>query len=795
MKKNLFLRLSTLILIWILLPSILVAASAVELVDDEALRNSLQQISQSLEDSKTENEVDGLLRDSLPPLKVKIQKCIDTSKNQTERLLTELKSLGESSAGDTFDIVDLREDLNIEIGRVKENNIDCKTLEKDYENLFKIATAKKRTLTNARLSEYSFSLVGSLREFPEKIPNLIQLSRKSFNLETSEQSSFNIWLIGFIVSAFGLGIGFLAKHYSNIWLHGRKGPGGKPPYEFNLLDSINAYFPWMLAGLIGLITFNNLNVNANQWSLPSRISFSVLLIAFTNFIFRWVNKENSPGDKLHFIDKNIPKVFTKRMSIAVIIFVIGFIIFGFSWFAQIPDPDLHLPYEICSIALGVSLIGILSLSGEFTDLKGRYRFLRVLLILASFIAIVAIITGYINAANYLLFASLTTLIAGLFLWVLLWCLEQAVDGIINGKTKTSYKLRASLGIRAEETSSELGWLRLITGFGMWASFGLFLLFVWDFTDRAIPKVKLLATDGFQLSENSRFIPKNILIGLAVFALVLSISVWLKARLERQWLRNIGMERGSRDAVVTLTGYLGMIIAVIMGLTAAGVSFTGLALVAGALSVGIGFGLQNIVNNFISGLILLFERPIHAGDYITVGDVEGTVKRISIRSTEIETLERTNVIVPNSELISGQVTNWVLHDSFGVIRIPIGVAYGSDVELTKQILLEVTHAHPEIVARPNLQQPNVRFKSFGDSSLNFMIVALTKNINKRFDVISDINFSIDEKFREHNIEIPFPQRDLHIRSNTSSADTVMPELFKARKGEATEVVEVDAKEDK
>ena len=794
MKKNLFLRLSTLILIWILLPSFLVAASAVELVDDVAIQNTIEETRTALELASKEESVDQI-RIELLDLKNQISKCISKTQTSVQVLNTDLESLGAYSIGESKEVQDTRDKLFIDLARMKESNFNCKKSEADIDSLMKLSSTKKSELTTERLTEYSFSMLGSIGAFPEKIPSLIQRSKNSLNIESTEQSSFNIWIIGLMASVFGLGIGYLAKHYSNTWLQRRTGPGGKPPYEFNLLDSINTYLPWILAGLIGLITFNNLNFNENQLSLPTKVSFAILIIAFTNFIFRWVKKENSPGDKLHLIDKNIPKVFTKRMSIAVIIFVIGFIIFGFSWFAQIPEPDLRLLYEICSIALAVSLIGILSLSGKFTDLKGRYRFLRVLLILASFIAIVAIITGYINAANYLLFASLTTLIAGLFLWVLLWGLEQAVDGIINGKTKTSYKLRASLGIRAEETSSELGWLRLIAGFGMWASFGLFLLFVWDFTDRAIPKVKLLATDGFQLSENSRFIPKNILIGLAVFAVVLSISVWLKARLERQWLRNIGMERGSRDAVVTLTGYLGMIIAVIMGLTAAGISFKGLALVAGALSVGIGFGLQNIVNNFISGLILLFERPIHAGDYITVGDVEGTVKRISIRSTEIETLERTNVIVPNSELISGQVTNWVLHDSFGVIRIPIGVAYGSDVELTKQILLEVTHAHPEIVARPNLQQPNVRFKSFGDSSLNFMIVALTKNINKRFDVISDINFSIDEKFREHNIEIPFPQRDLHIRSNTSSADTVMPELFKARKGETTEVVEVDAKEDK
>ena len=780
MKNKLFLRSLTLILSWILLPSFIIAASSVDVTSVADIKSSLNEVSEQLSSMQTEAEVGVLLRTALPPLKTKILNCIDQSKELTEELNTELQSLGESSNSESLEIFKLREELNSEIGTAVKINFECKELESKYDSLFELASDKKGELTTERLTEYSFSMFESVSQFPNNIPNLIQRSTNSFDIKSSEQSSFRNWVIGLFASLFGFGLGFLAKRYSNRWISSKTGPGGNPPFEFNLVDSINTYLPWMLAATFGFITFKNLNLDTAVWNFPSRASFALFIIAFTNFLFRWLKKENSPGDNLHFLDKDIPKALVKRMRIATIVGVVGLVIFGLRWLIDIPESELRLPYEITCIALALALIGILTLAGDFTDLKGRYRFLRFLLIVACSISIIAVIAGYINAANYLLFASLATFIAGLVLWVVLWCLEQTVDGIINGKTKTSYKLRASLGIRAEETSSELGWLRLLTGLGLWSSFGLFLLYVWDLTDRAIPQVKLLATDGFQLSESTRFVPKNILIGLFVFAVVLSISLWLKARLERQWLRNIGMDRGSRDAVVTLTGYLGMIIAIIMGMTAAGVSFSGLALVAGALSVGIGFGLQNIVNNFISGLILLFERPIHAGDYISVGNVEGTVKRISIRSTEIETLERTNVIVPNSELISGQVTNWVLHDSYGVIKIPVGVAYGSDTELVKQLLLEVTHAHSEIVARPNLQQPLVRFKSFGDSSLDFTIVALAKNINKRFDIISDINFEIDKKFREHNIEIPFPQRDLHVRSDSSEKETVVPEIFKERK---------------
>jgi small-conductance mechanosensitive channel len=193
------------------------------------------------------------------------------------------------------------------------------------------------------------------------------------------------------------------------------------------------------------------------------------------------------------------------------------------------------------------------------------------------------------------------------------------------------------------------------------------------------------------------------------------------------------------------------------------------MVAGALSVGIGFGLQNIVNNFVSGLILLFERPIKSGDFVTVGGVEGTVKQISIRSTEIETLDRQNVIVPNSELVSQQVTNWVLHDPHGRLQLLVGVAYGSDVDKVRDVLLDVAQGHPQVLTDGiSSPRPKVLFREFGDSALIFELRVWIRQIRRRFDVSSEINFGIERAFREAGIEIPFPQRDLHVKSWSDGA---------------------------
>jgi small-conductance mechanosensitive channel len=151
-----------------------------------------------------------------------------------------------------------------------------------------------------------------------------------------------------------------------------------------------------------------------------------------------------------------------------------------------------------------------------------------------------------------------------------------------------------------------------------------------------------------------------------------------------------------------------------------------------------------------------------GDWVVVGDTEGYIRKIRIRSTVIQTFDKADVIVPNSELISKQVTNWMLHDSRGRARIPVGVAYGSNGELVKKILLDIASQHPVIINNIPSLQPRVLFREFGDSSLNFELRVHIQNIDDRLNVISDINYAIDKQFREHNIEIAFPQRDIHIR---------------------------------
>jgi small-conductance mechanosensitive channel len=204
----------------------------------------------------------------------------------------------------------------------------------------------------------------------------------------------------------------------------------------------------------------------------------------------------------------------------------------------------------------------------------------------------------------------------------------------------------------------------------------------------------------------------------------------------------------------------MIIGVIFGFQFVGIDLSGLAVIFGLLSVGIGFGLQNITSNFMAGLILLFERPIKVGDRVTVGDTEGDVMAINMRSTTVKSLNNIAIIVPNSDFISSKVINWSHSDLKTRLVVEVGVSYNSDVDKVLQALREVAEENSHVLDRP---KPDVLFRSFGDSSWNMAMRVWIANPKQYYKIMSDLNIAIVRKFREYGIEIPFPQRDLHVRS--------------------------------
>ncbi len=238
---------------------------------------------------------------------------------------------------------------------------------------------------------------------------------------------------------------------------------------------------------------------------------------------------------------------------------------------------------------------------------------------------------------------------------------------------------------------------------------------------------------------------------------------LRGLMAGRMLSNTGLDLGARQAVASITRYVVLLLGLLIILQTAGINLTTLNVLAGAVGIGVGFGLQSVLSNFISGLIIMFERPIKIGDRIVVDDVEGDVVEIGARSTVILTNDNINIIVPNSKFITENVVNWKYNDGSVRFKIPIGVAYGSDLRKIEKILLEVAAAEVDVLEDP---APVVRFLEFGDSSLNLELRAWsTSAVTRKGKMLSALNFSIYEKFQENEIEIPFPQRDLHIRSGS------------------------------
>jgi potassium efflux system protein len=245
-----------------------------------------------------------------------------------------------------------------------------------------------------------------------------------------------------------------------------------------------------------------------------------------------------------------------------------------------------------------------------------------------------------------------------------------------------------------------------------------------------------------------------LIGLLSFALIRALPGLLEATLFRR------LGPGVRYAYSTIVEYTVAICGLGLAFDAIGVGWSNIQWLVAAVGLGLGFGLQEIFANFVSGLIILFERPIRVGDTVTVGGVNGTVTKIQIRATWITAFDRKELVVPNKEFVTGQLINWTLSDAILRVDIPVGIAYGSDTDLAIEVLERVARDSSRVLADP---RPQVMFTSFGDSSLSFELRVYIRTVAQLFPTRHELHMAIDKAFREAGIEIAFPQRDLHLRS--------------------------------
>jgi small-conductance mechanosensitive channel len=258
-------------------------------------------------------------------------------------------------------------------------------------------------------------------------------------------------------------------------------------------------------------------------------------------------------------------------------------------------------------------------------------------------------------------------------------------------------------------------------------------------------------------------PSTMVVAVIAVILAFVLSSILQRVLKTRFLSRFKLDPGLEFALLRILHYCIILLGLYIALVSMNIPLGALVGFFTLLGVGIGFGLQNVANNFLSGLILLFERPIKIGDRIIVDDILGDVKQINLRTTAITTLDNISIIVPNAKLLENNLINCSYGDKRIRIHLPVGVAYGSNIDLVTRVLIEAADEEKDVLGQP---KPDVWFTEFGDSSLNFELICWLPNSQVKPDVINRLNRAIDRVFREHDVEIPFPQRDLHIRSDAT-----------------------------
>jgi len=319
------------------------------------------------------------------------------------------------------------------------------------------------------------------------------------------------------------------------------------------------------------------------------------------------------------------------------------------------------------------------------------------------------------------------------------------------------------------TARPIKWLLIRFAWVAWlGAFAALLLLAWGAKQTVLLSCIQVLSRPIQVGS-IRFSLVGFVYAFFILLITRTAARFGRHMLESRLLIDSGLETGVQESVISVTVYLLWALGIVVALTALGFSTTSLTVALGALGVGLGFGLQNIFNNFVSGLILLFERPVQVGDAIEVNGTWGTISKIKVRSTVVQTYDNASLIIPNSDMISNQVINWSFRDLRLRRWITVGVAYGSDTELVKKTLLEIAHAERKILKRP---RPDVLFRDFGDSALIFTL-RVWSTIDDFIAMETDVRFAIDRLFRERNIEIAFPQRDIHIRSVVEGTEPLAP----------------------
>ncbi len=488
--------------------------------------------------------------------------------------------------------------------------------------------------------------------------------------------------------------------------------------------------------------------------------FGIAFVAFAHGLADGILAPDDPGWRLVEIDDRSAARIARLARVFPAIIVVGKVLEGLN----------QAIYAVLSVSVAtkgvVALLGALTLVATLRNLRqnledestakqppsGLYSAVRLVAWVAAGIMLIAVLSGYVALAAFLQEQVIWIAMVGAVLLIIVALVDEYVGVGISPEGKAGRQIMHQVGLSRSSLQQisilSNGLMRAI----LFAAATMLVLAPWGLDGGDTVGTLRAALFGFTVGGVTISV-SSIIAAVAFFIIGLMLTRAIKSWLERTYLPATRLDPGLRNSIATSIGYLGIIMATMTAATSLGLSLDKVTIVAGALSVGIGFGLQSIVSNFISGLILLWERPIRVGDWIVVGDEQGIVKRINVRSTEIETFDRASLIVPNAQFITGNVKNWMHNDRTARVVIPVGVGYGSDPDLVRKILLGCATDNKEVLKDP---PPRVYFMRLGDTTMEFELRCFT-DVDRVLPVKSELLFVILKQLAKAKIDIPMPKR--------------------------------------
>jgi small-conductance mechanosensitive channel len=706
------------------------------------------------------------LQQSVTILKSEIDLCIRSNQDSVIKITEDLELLGKVSGPENREVDEKRKSLT-ELQQRHEGQLStCRLLTLRSNQIIEVTTKRQQALIALQLLTRNSSLLdhiqGNLENPTEGIGSLVDFVISTAGFDIIYQQRYLLMVI-ILISI--VGIALLRKllvrsvqHY-----HKKSHRSFARLLQISLLVGLKHYIVTLILTFVFAAYFVYLRLSIGHFSFIGLVSIGLFLYVLLTLILRITLNPIAPAEPLTALPQKVAFNLTRRLLLLAKLLFAGFLIFSVSNLYEFSDAVTGLLRNIYIAMVVLNLCWAFWLLGYIKGLANTHL-LRSIIILILLLSMLADWVGYNNLSSFILIGVVGSISAWFLtrLIIILW--TDFLDSLDDGEFAWQQFIRGKIGVKPGDYLPGSMWFRLTFGIVAWSLFVIVVLKIWGLSDQSLLTIQSYVTDGFNAGP-IYVVPSKLIIAGLVFAVFLSVVGWIKRGLGKSWLNRSRMDRGSKESLIALTGYFGLVVSLLVGLSVAGVELANLALIAGALSVGIGFGLQNVVNNFVSGIVLLFERPVKTGDWIVVGGTEGYVKKIKLRSTLIQTFDRADVIVPNAEIIASQVTNLMLSDSIGRVKVPIRVAYGTDPRQVEKILVDIACEHPMVITRSlSIDSPWVLFLSFGESALMFELRAFITDIDCKMVVMSDINYSISEAFAQAGIIIPFPQTDLHIRSN-------------------------------